>query len=453
MFKKVLIANRGEIALRIVRACRELGIRTVAIYSESDVDSLPVRMADEAVCVGPAAPALSYLNIPHILSAAEITHADAIHPGYGFLAEDAHFSEVCGSAGLNFIGPTPEVLRQVGDKFEARRVMARRGIPVIPGGGGEGVDLVKAQEIAIEIGYPVILKAASGGGGRGIRVVYQPEDFVLAYQAAQREAQGSENTLYIEKYLADARHIEVQILADRMGHMIHVGERECSIQRRHQKLVEETPSPAVGTKLRQRLGRAALKAAQAVHYTHAGTVEFLLDHNQKFYFIEMNARIQVEHPITEMVSGIDLVKTQIEIAAGKPLAWTQRQVKLRGHSIECRINAEDPDRWIPTPGCIQTLHFPGGPGVRVDSAATAGCVISPEYDSLVAKLIVHAESRLDAIARMKGALSECRIEGIKTPIPLYQRIFSDPDFIKGEISTRFIERFSPSFVPTEEASA
>ncbi|MCG3117527.1 MAG: acetyl-CoA carboxylase biotin carboxylase subunit [Candidatus Manganitrophus sp. SA1] len=446
MFKKILIANRGEIALRVIRACRELGIQTVAIHSEADAASLHVRLAEESVCVGPADATLSYRNIPNILSAAEITGAEAIHPGYGFLAENSHFAEVCESAGIKFIGPFPECISLMGDKAKARETMMRKGVPVIPGSEGKVTNEKEAIEIAKKIGYPVIVKAVAGGGGRGMRVVHRQEDLAKSLQTAQMEAKTAfgDDGVYIEKYFIDPRHIEVQVLADEKGKVIYLGERDCSIQRRHQKLIEESPSPVVDDRLRRELGRAALDAVSASHYVNAGTVEFLLDKDHNFYFIEMNTRIQVEHPITEMVSGIDLVKEQIKIAAGRSLEFKQSQVKLRGHSFECRINAEDPEKFTPSPGTITSFHLPGGPGVRVDSAIYLNGVVTPYYDSLIAKLIVHAGTRDEAIAKMRGALSEFVVEGIKTTLPLHKRVFDDPAFIKGRFSTNFLERFLSS---------
>jgi acetyl-CoA carboxylase biotin carboxylase subunit len=446
MFKKILIANRGEIALRVIRACRELGIQTVAIHSEPDAASLHVRFADESVCIGPADATLSYRNIPNILSAAEITGAEAIHPGYGFLAENSHFAEVCESAGIKFIGPFPECISLMGDKAKARETMMKKGIPVIPGSEGKVANEKEAIEIAKKIGYPVIIKAVAGGGGRGMRVVHREEDLAKSLQTAQMEAKTAfgDDGVYIEKYFIDPRHIEVQVLADEKGKVIYLGERDCSIQRRHQKLIEESPSPVVDDRLRRELGRAALEAVSASHYVNAGTVEFLLDKDHNFYFIEMNTRIQVEHPITEMVSGIDLVKEQIKIAAGRSLEFKQNQIKLRGHSFECRINAEDPEKFTPCPGTITSFHLPGGPGVRVDSAIYLNSVVTPYYDSLIAKLIVHAGTRDEAIAKMRGALSEFVVEGIKTTLPLHKRVFDDPAFIKGRFSTNFLERFLSS---------
>jgi len=443
VFKKVLVANRGEIALRVIRACKELGIKTVAIHSEADAAGLHVRAADEKVCVGPAEAALSYRNIPNVLSAAEITGADAIHPGYGFLSENAHFAEVCESIGIKFIGPTSENIAMMGDKAKAREVVSGRGLPVTPGSLGELQNEEDATQAAQKIGFPVIIKATAGGGGRGMRVVNRAEDLARAFQAAQAEAKstfGNEG-VYLERYFLEPRHIEVQVLADHRGHVIHLGERDCSIQRRHQKLVEETPSPVIDAKLRREIGRVAVEAVKAVHYRNAGTVEFLLDKEKNFFFMEVNTRIQVEHPITEMVTGVDLIKEQIRLAAGHPLSIRQQDVVLNGHSIECRINAEDPDKFTPSPGKIVKYSAPGGFGVRVDSAMETGATVVPHYDSMIAKLITHGRDRQEAIARMKRALDEFVIEGIKTTIPLHRRIFDDPDFQKGHVSTAFLEQF------------
>lgn len=442
MFKKVLVANRGEIALRVIRACKELGVRTVAIHSEADAASLHVRAADEKVCVGPPEAALSYRNIPNVLSAAEITGVDAIHPGYGFLSENAHFAEVCESIGVKFIGPTSENIAMMGDKAKAREVVSKRGLPVTPGSLGELRSEDDAMQAAQKIGFPVIIKATAGGGGRGMRVVNKAEDLARAFQAAQAEAKstfGNEN-VYLERYFLEPRHIEVQIMADHRGHVIHLGERDCSIQRRHQKLVEETPSPAVDEKLRREIGRVAVEAVKAVHYRNVGTVEFLLDKERNFFFMEVNTRIQVEHPITEMVTGIDLIKEQIRLAAGHPLSLRQQDVVLTGHSMECRINAEDPEKFTPSPGQITKYSAPGGFGVRVDSAMESGATVVPYYDSMIAKLITHGRDRQEAMARMRRALDEFVIEGIKTTIPLHRRIFDDPDFQKGHISTAFLEQ-------------
>ena len=442
MFKKILIANRGEIALRVIRACKELGIRTVAIHSDVDTNAMHVRAADEHVCIGPAEDALSYRNIPNVLSAAEVTGAEAIHPGYGFLAENAHFAEVCESIGVKFIGPTSENIAVFGDKAKAREILGGRGIPVLPGSPGELRSESEALEAARKIGFPVIIKACAGGGGRGMRVVNKEEELVRAFQAAQTEAKstfGNEG-VYLERYFLEPRHIEVQVLADERGRVVSLGERDCSIQRRYQKLVEETPSPAVDDRLRREIGRVATEVVKAVHYRNAGTVEFLLDKEQNFYFMEVNARIQVEHPVTEMVTGIDLIKEQIRIAAGFPLAFRQQDVRLTGPSFECRINAECPEKFTPCPGLVTRFRPPGGFGVRVDSAMESQSTVVPNYDSLIAKLITHGQNREEAMARMRRALDEFVIEGIKTTIPLHVRIFNDAEFQKGRISTGFLER-------------
>ena len=442
MFKKILVANRGEIALRIIRACKELGIKTVAIHSNVDAAALHVRAADEHICVGPADDALSYRNIPNVLSAAEITGAEAIHPGYGFLSENAHFAEVCESIGIKFIGPTSENIALMGDKAKAREIMAKRGLPVLPGSPGELRSEQDASEAAQKIGFPVIIKASAGGGGRGMRVVNKEEELVRAFQAAQAEAKATfgNEAVYLERYFLEPRHIEIQVLADERSRAVFLGERDCSIQRRYQKLVEETPSPAVDDRLRREMGRVAVEAIRAVHYRNAGTVEFLLDKEQNFYFMEVNARIQVEHPVTEMVTGIDLIKEQIRIASGQPLAFRQQDIRLSGHSFECRINAECPEKFTPCPGLITRYHPPGGPGVRLDSAMEAGSTVVPHYDSMIAKLITHGQNRDEAMARMRRALDEFIIEGIKTTIPLHKRIFNDAEFQKGRISTSFLER-------------
>jgi acetyl-CoA carboxylase biotin carboxylase subunit len=446
VFKKVLIANRGEIALRVIRACRELGIKTVAIHSEADALALHVRAADEKVCVGPAESALSYRNIPNVLSAAEITGVDAIHPGYGFLSENAHFAEVCESIGIKFIGPSSENIALMGDKAKAREIVAKRGLPVTPGSPGELRSEEDALQAAQKIGFPVIIKATAGGGGRGMRVVNKAEDLGRAFQAAQAEAKSTfgNDGVYLERYFLEPRHIEVQVLADQYGRVIHLGERDCSIQRRHQKLVEETPSPVVDDKLRREIGRVAVEAVKAAHYRNVGTVEFLLDKDRQFYFMEVNTRIQVEHPITEMVTGVDLIKEQIRLAAGHPLSLRQQEVILTGHSLECRINAEDPEKFTPSPGLITKYSQPGGFGIRVDSAMESGSVVVPYYDSMIAKLISHGRDRQESVARMRRALGEFIIEGIKTTIPLHRRILDDPDFQKGHVSTTFLERFSAS---------
>ncbi|MEQ1844530.1 MAG: acetyl-CoA carboxylase biotin carboxylase subunit [Nitrospira sp.] len=443
MFKKVLVANRGEIALRVIRACKELGIKTVAIHSEADALALHVRAAEEKVCVGPAESALSYRNIPNVLSAAEITGADAIHPGYGFLSENAHFAEVCESIGIKFIGPSSENIAMMGDKAKAREIVAKRGLPVTPGSPGELRSEEDALQAAHTIGFPVIIKATAGGGGRGMRVVNKAEELSRAFQAAQAEAKSTfgNDGVYLERYFLEPRHIEVQILADQHGRVVHLGERDCSIQRRHQKLVEETPSPVVDPKLRREIGRVAVEAVKAAHYRNVGTVEFLLDKDRNFYFMEVNTRIQVEHPITEMVTGIDLIKEQIRLAAGHPLSIRQQDVVLTGHSMECRINAEDPEKFTPSPGMITKYSPPGGFGVRVDSAMESGSVVVPYYDSMIAKLITHGRDRQESMARMKRALGEFVIEGIKTTLPLHRRILDDSDFQKGHVSTTFLDRF------------
>jgi acetyl-CoA carboxylase, biotin carboxylase subunit len=446
VFKKVLIANRGEIALRVIRACKELGIKTVAIHSEADAASLHVRAADEKVCVGPAEAALSYRNIPNVLSAAEISGADAIHPGYGFLSENAHFAEVCESIGIKFIGPSSENIAMLGDKAKAREIVMKRGLPVTPGSPGELRSEDEALQAAQKIGFPVIIKATAGGGGRGMRVVNKAEDLARAFQAAQAEAKSTfgNESVYLERYFLEPRHIEVQVMADHRGHVIHLGERDCSIQRRHQKLLEETPSPAVDEKLRKEIGRVAVEAVKAAHYRNVGTVEFLLDKDRNFFFMEVNTRIQVEHPITEMVTGVDLIKEQIRLAAGLPLTLRQQDVVMNGHSMECRINAEDPEKFTPSPGTITKYSPPGGFGVRVDSVMESGAVVSPHYDSMIAKLITHGRDRQECMARMRRALDEFVIEGIKTTIPLHRRILDDPDFQKGHVSTTFLERFLAS---------
>ncbi len=444
MFKKILIANRGEIALRIICACKELGIQTVAVYSEADRNSLHVRFADEAVCIGPARSSESYLNIPSIISAAEITNVDAIHPGYGYLSESAYFAEVCQSCHLAFIGPPPHVIRMMGDKAKARAAMREAGLPILPGSEGILENEIMAVEVANQIGYPVILKASAGGGGRGMRVVRNAEELQASFATAQREATNAFGVedIYLEKFVERPRHIEFQVLADSFGKVIHLGERECSIQRRHQKILEESPSPGVDEKLRVEMGSRVVKALERVGYLNAGTMEFLMDENRKFYFMEMNTRIQVEHPVTEFVTGLDLVRKQILIAAGEPLEAINAQLRLRGHAIECRINAEDPNTFQPSSGRITAWHPPSGTGVRVDTAMYAECEVSPHYDSLIAKLIVHARNRPEAIRRMNRALGMFIVEGIKTNIPLHQRIINDPDFAAGNIDTKFLERYA-----------
>jgi acetyl-CoA carboxylase biotin carboxylase subunit len=443
MFKKILIANRGEIAMRIIFACRELNIKTVAVYSEADENSLHVRFADEDVCIGPARSADSYLNVPAVISAAEITGADAIHPGYGFLSESAYLAEVCEACHIKFIGPDPQVIRLMGDKARARRVMKKAGVPVLPGSDGPIDNEEKAFRTAKDIGYPVIVKATAGGGGRGMRVVRQPAELSHAVKTAQREAEAAFGVgdVYLEKYIESPRHIEFQILGDQHGSVVHLGERECSIQRRHQKVLEESPSPALSEKMRRKMGGIVIDAAKAVQYTNAGTFEFLLDADGRFYFMEANTRLQVEHPVTEMVTGIDIVKEQIRIAAGERLGFKQSDVTFTGHSIECRINAEDPETFVPSPGVIHVFSVPGGPGVRVETLAHSDCTISPYYDSMIAKIIVHGRDRPEAIARMRRTLEMTVIEGIKTSIPMHLKILSDPEFIAGKLSTSFMERF------------
>jgi acetyl-CoA carboxylase, biotin carboxylase subunit len=443
MFKKILIANRGEVALRIIFACRELGIKTVAVYSEADENSLHVRFADEDVCIGPPRSADSYLNVPAVISAAEITGADAIHPGYGFLSESAYLAEVCEACHIKFIGPDPQVIRLMGDKARARRVMKKAGVPILPGSDGPIESEEKALKLAKEIGYPVIVKATAGGGGRGMRIVRAPGELSHAVKTAQREAEAAFGVadVYIEKYVESPRHIEFQILGDHHGSVVHLGERECSIQRRHQKLIEESPSPALSEKMRRRMGGIVIDAAKAVQYTNAGTFEFLMDPDGRFYFMEANTRLQVEHPVTEMVTGLDIVKEQIRIAAGERLSFKQSEVTFTGHSIECRVNAEDPETFVPSPGVIHVFSVPGGPGVRVETFAHSDCIITPYYDSMIAKIIVHGRDRQEAIARMRRTLEMTVIEGIKTSIPLHLRILSDPDFVAGKVSTSFMERF------------
>jgi acetyl-CoA carboxylase biotin carboxylase subunit len=445
MFKKILVANRGEIALRVLWACKELGVATVAVYSEADQESLHVRFADQAVCIGPARSIESYLNIPAIISAAEITGADAIHPGYGFLAESSYLAEICEACNIKFIGPGPQAIRLMGDKSRAKKAMQKAGVPVVPGSPGVIEDEEKAARVARETGFPVILKASAGGGGRGMRIVRSAGELGAAFRAAQAEAAAAFGVadVYIEKYVVGPRHIEIQIMADSKGNVVHVGERECSIQRRHQKIIEEAPSPVLTEKLRRRMGRTAVEAAAAVQYVNAGTIEFLLDADGNYYFMEMNTRIQVEHGVTELVSGRDLVKEQIHVAAGAPLSFAQKDVVMSGHALECRINAEDPYTFVPSPGVIRHFYAPGGPGVRVDTFAHEGCEISPYYDSLVMKLMTHGRDRTEAIARMKRCLEVMVVDGIKTNIPLHRRILDDPDFVAGRFDTRFMDRFMP----------
>ncbi len=442
MFSKVLIANRGEIALRIIRACKEMGIRTVAVYSEADRNSLHVRFADEAVCIGQAQSSNSYLNIPAIISAAEITDVDAIHPGYGFLAENPHFAEICQSCQITFIGPTPENIRLMGDKMAARTTMQKAGLPIVPGSSTAVKSKEEALKIAKKIGYPVIIKAAAGGGGKGMRVCHNDIRLIASLMIAQKEAEANFGNadVYIEKYIEKPRHIEIQILADKHNHIIHLGERDCSIQRRHQKLLEESPSPAVDSKLRKKLGDAAVKGAKSANYSSAGTIEFLLDKKGNFYFMEMNTRIQVEHPVTEMVTGLDLIKLQIRLAAGEKLSIQQDAVKLNGAAIECRINAEDYlNNFMPCPGKIETLNIPGGPNVRVDTHIYQGYEIPPYYDSLLGKIITFGRNRQEALKTMRRALGEFTIGPIKTTIPFHIQLLDNSQFVKGDFSTHFVQ--------------
>tara|TARA_B100001250_G_scaffold402702_1_gene416129 strand:- start:89 stop:1450 length:1362 start_codon:yes stop_codon:yes gene_type:complete len=444
MYKKILIANRGEIALRIIRACHELDIKTVAVYSTADEFSLHVKFSDEAVCIGPPPSNESYLNIPRIIAAAEITHSDAIHPGYGFLAENAEFSKICEENGFSFIGSSAKIINSMGNKSEARNTMKNSGVPVIPGSKSVLKDVSEASKLAEKVGYPIMVKASAGGGGKGMRLVNSKKELESAFASAQTEAKNSFNNddLYLEKFVENPRHIEVQILADNFGNTIHLGERECTIQRRHQKLIEESPSVVVNDKLRNKLGSAAISAAKAVNYVGVGTVEFLLDKNLDFYFMEMNTRIQVEHPITEMVTGVDLIKQQIRMHVGKKYPKFLENFQLRGHSIECRINAEDPaNDFIPSPMKITSFHMPGGKGVRIDSHAYAGYQIPANYDSMIGKLIVFSSSRERAINRMARALEECIIEGPKTTIPFHQAIMNNELFKKGEFDTGFLDNF------------
>ena len=446
MFQKLLIANRGEIALRVIAACKDLGIRTVAVYSEADRNSLHVRFADEALCIGPARTADSYLNIPAVISAAEITDVDAIHPGYGFLAENAGFAEVCQVSGITFIGPQPETIRLMGDKAQARKRVREAGLPILPGTDEPLTSADEAKRWADEIGYPVILKAAAGGGGRGMRIVTKPADLSDKFHQAQHEAAVSfrSSDVYLEKYITAPRHIEFQILADNDSNVVTLGERECSIQRRHQKLLEEAPSPTLDTATREAMGDRIAKAFREIGYSNAGTVEFLMDDQGRLHFIELNARIQVEHPVTEAITGLDLVKSQILLAAGEPLSSVvPDKIDFRGHAIECRINAEHPDSFVPSAGRIETWRLPGAIGIRVDTAAYSGWFVPPHYDSLVAKLIAHGRDRAEAISRMQRALDMFVVEGVHTSIPLHQRILADPDFLTGHFDTRFVERFNP----------
>jgi acetyl-CoA carboxylase biotin carboxylase subunit len=443
MFNKILIANRGEIALRVICACRELGIKTVAVYSEADEHSLHVRFADEDVCIGPARSLDSYLSVPAIISAAEITGADAIHPGYGFLSESAYLAEVCEACHIKFIGPDPNAIRLMGDKARARKAMKKAGVPVLPGSDGPVRTEDQARDVARQLGFPVIIKAVAGGGGRGMRVIRSDEELANGLRTATREAEAAFGVgdVYLEKYVESPRHIEVQILGDHHGNVIHLGERECSIQRRHQKLLEEAPSVALTERQRRKLGATVVDAARAVQYTNAGTFEFLMDPAGRFYFLEANTRLQVEHPVTEFVTGVDIVKEQIRIAAGERLSIRQSDVEFRGHSIECRVNAEDPDTFVPSPGLIHAFSVPGGPGVRVDSFVHSDCTVSPYYDSLIAKVITYGRDRPEAIARMRRTLEMTVIDGIKTSIPMHLKILQDPDFLAGRMNTSFMDRF------------
>jgi acetyl-CoA carboxylase, biotin carboxylase subunit len=454
MFKKVLIANRGEIALRVIRACRELGVQTVAVYSEADRESLHVRFADDDVCIGPASSRESYLRIPRIIAAAEITGADAIHPGYGFLAENAEFAETCAASNVTFIGPTAEQIRVMGNKAAAREAMIKVGVPVVPGTPGPVEDSDAALEFAKSIGFPVIIKASAGGGGKGMRVARDAEDFARSFQLARSEALSAfgNGDVYVEKYLERPRHIEFQIMGDKYGNIMHLGERDCSVQRRHQKLIEEAPSPAVTPKLRKAMGDAAVAGAKAIGYVGAGTIEMLLDTDGKFYFMEMNTRIQVEHPVTEMLTGIDLVKEQIRVAAGEKLSFSELPA-LRGHVIECRVNAEDPARnFQPSPGKITAFHPPGGNGVRLDSHVYAGYTVPPYYDSLLAKLICQGRDRAEAIARMRVALESFVVEGVTTTIPFLARVMQNDRFVRGDVDTKFLEREPELFRDLKETA-
>ena len=442
MFHKILIANRGEIAVRITRACKELGIKTVAVHSDADSESLHVKLADESLCIGPALSSKSYLNMKAIISAAEVTDADAIHPGYGFLSENAEFAEICGNCGITFIGPTPEAMRLMGDKISARQTVTQYGVPILPGTKDGVATAEEAVKIASKIGYPVIIKATAGGGGRGMKIVHSPASLPNAFAAARSEAQAGFGNpeVYIEKYCERPRHVEIQIMADQHGNCIYLGERDCSIQRRHQKLIEEAPCPVLSPEQRKKMGECAVAAAKAVNYTSVGTMEFLLDAKGDFFFMEMNTRVQVEHPVTEMVTGVDIIKEQIRSAAGIPLRYTQEDIKIQGHSIECRINAEHPFKFTPSPGKIDGYHPPGGLGVRVDSFVYDQYTVLPHYDSMIAKLIVHADTRDEAIRRMARALDEYIIGGIKTSIAFHAKVMNSKEFLEGDVDTGFIDR-------------
>jgi len=451
LFGKILIANRGEIALRVQRACRELGIPTVAVHSTADAEAMHVRLSDESVCIGPPAARDSYLNMASILSAAHVTGADAIHPGYGFLSENAGFAEMVEAHGLSFIGPSPEHIRMMGDKITAKAAMARLGVPLVPGSDGALADLDTAREVAARVGYPVLIKAAAGGGGRGMKVAERADELEEAWRVARTEARAAfgNDEVYLEKYLGRPRHIELQVLADGHGEVVHFGERDCSLQRRHQKILEEAGSPALTQTQRDAIGATATGALKQLGYRNAGTLEFLYQDGQ-FAFIEMNTRLQVEHPVTEMVCGIDLVREQIRIAAGEKLGYAQKDIRFSGHAIECRVNAEDPETFMPTPGKVQAYHAPGGLGVRVDSALYAGYVVPPFYDSMIAKLIVHAPTRADAIARLRRALEEFAVLGIKTTLPLHQRIVEEPSFQAGDYTIHWLEKFMAEHQPAED---
>jgi acetyl-CoA carboxylase biotin carboxylase subunit len=451
VFNKILIANRGEIALRVICACREMGIKTVAVYSEADEHSLHVRFADEDVCIGPARSADSYLSVPAIISAAEITGADAIHPGYGFLSESAYLAEVCEACHIKFIGPNPNVIRLLGDKARARRAMKKAGVPILPGSDGPVHGEEQAIKIGKELGLPLIIKAVAGGGGRGMRIVRSHDELPKLVKMAMREAEAAfgNGDVYLERYVEAPRHIEVQVMGDHHGNVVHLGERECSVQRRHQKLIEEAPSAVLTDKQRKKLGATVVDAARAVEYANAGTFEFLLDDTGNFYFLEVNTRLQVEHPVTEFITGIDIVKEQIRVAAGEKLAYRQSDIEFRGHAIECRINAEDPVTFAPSPGLITAFSVPGGPGVRVDTFVHSDCTVSPYYDSLIAKIITYGRDRNEAIARMRRTLEMTVVEGIKTSIPLQLKIINDPDFQAARINTSFMERFMPPAKPAK----
>lgn len=452
MFSKILIANRGEIAVRVIRACRELGIQTVAVFSKADRESLHVKLADEAICIGEAPSSESYLNIPALISAAEIADVEAIHPGYGFLAENAHFAEICESCQIKFIGPKPESIRLAGDKSVARLEMKKAGVPIIPGSKGTLKNQEEAVHLAKKLGYPVMVKASAGGGGKGIKIAHNDGKLISAFLTAQTEAEAAfgNREVYLEKFIEEPRHVEVQIMADSFGNVVHLGERDCSVQRRHQKLIEESPAPGVSAKLRRKIGEVAVRAAKAFKYENAGTIEFLLDKNEEFYFMEMNTRLQVEHPVTEMVTGLDLVKEQLRVAAGEKLSFTQEQVVFRGHAIECRINAEDPDNnFMPSPGRIEKWQMPGGPRVRIDSHGYTGYMIPPFYDSMLAKIIAYGNNRQEAIGVMLRALQEMEIKPVKSTTSLHQKVLNHPRFRQGAVNTKFIENVIFSAVTVE----